>query len=98
MGPGARGNNGRDPSRPALDEHFVTIAEDERAGATLHLGFEDSVVAFGDFAHPLGEHRQDRRRNGETHDRIVRPYGASQLGCVRSPSTCCACTATSTSR
>src|SRR3954471_7607321 len=51
---------------PALNEHLVAVAEDERA-KPIPLGLEDPAVARRQLADALRQHRQDRRIDGEVH-------------------------------
>src|SRR6185437_1216001 len=51
----------------ALDEQFVPVTKDHRAKA-VPLGLKAPCVCIGrDIVYPLGEHRQDRRRQRQRH-------------------------------
>src|SRR4029453_4946784 len=54
----------------ALEQELVPIAEHQHAKA-VPLRLEDPVRAVGKRADALGEHRQDRRVDGELHARIL---------------------------
>ncbi|HEX7595010.1 MAG TPA: hypothetical protein VF387_01580, partial [Gemmatimonadaceae bacterium] len=51
----------------ALDHELVPVPEDERAEA-VPLGLEDPAVAVGERGDALGEHGEERRRDGEHRD------------------------------
>src|ERR1700730_14789945 len=56
---------------PALNEHLVSVAEDERA-EPIPFRFEDPTVTRWQLADSLREHREDGRIDGEVHRGMIR--------------------------
>src|SRR5580704_5841998 len=63
----------------ALDEKLVAVAKDEDAKA-VPLRLEDPLVAGWQFGDAFGEHRSDRRRDGEPHVRSLHAAFRGRIG------------------
>ena len=69
----------------ALEQELVAVAEHEHAKA-IPLRLEDPARAVGQRVDALGEHRQDRRVDGELHARIL--SRVAQRVFLLSPASC----------